>query len=144
MKYNNEGWFYWSLDKIRTQNHVRVLTSDSPVCSVCLQTTLKASGESSACRRTDRINRRWDGTTRRNCSSTSPRKVLVLISVVFREEAKNLQLQGQKVKPPGWWCQIWSFQCSGENPLQLNTNHLQLRRVWFILNLMKRSLSSLL
>lgn len=43
----------------------------------------KASGGSSACRQTDRINRRWDGTTRRNYSSTSPRKVPALIWVLW-------------------------------------------------------------
>lgn len=93
MRYNNRDD---TINEIRIQKHVQVLTSDPSVCSVCLQTTWKALGGSSVCRRTGRINRRWDGTTRRNCSSTSPRKVLVLISVVLSDEAKIYSYRDRK------------------------------------------------
>lgn len=100
------------------------------VCHVSLQTTWRALGANSVCRLTDRTNRLWDGTTRRNCSFTSPRKVLVpswflcLSVTLARMHCRYEIIKGLLKWPP---LQVWVWHKSTVKPNFLLGRVLDLR-----------------
>lgn len=74
----NPGFIH-SRTELTTVTFFALTSSFLCASCLCLQTMWRALAASLVCRRTDRINQRWDGTTRRNYSSMSLRKVLDVI-----------------------------------------------------------------